>query len=134
MATERVHLLDWYGNPIEGLKPIVPTEAGGLLDGWELAFQRVPEKKVWAPRLTFREWDDHGRWRIVSVRENGEIGGAIDVADWYLRLENDSGRLLYDSRERPPPDAKLLPNYIGYEFERRMRRYAPTTTRGANEA
>lgn len=53
-------------------------------------------------------------------------GDRIAVEDCYTRIaDQETGKVLYDSRCEPPGDAKLLPGYIGYEREKQLKRYFP---------
>src|SRR2546429_403771 len=87
-------VLDWYGNPIPGI---------------------YHDRRK--PRLTFKvEKDPDGTkwWRAYTA--NGEPGDRLPVDGHdapYLHVTDESGKAVYDSRREPPPDAKILPGYIG---------------------
>lgn len=96
-------LLDWYGNPI-------PTDGP------------IPRNS----RLTFKgEITADGKKRIRAYRSDGTPTDSTAIEDWYLRVEDKDGKVLYDSRLNPPADAKLLPGYVGFEIEKQLKRYFP---------
>jgi hypothetical protein len=105
MTKQRV-LLDWYGNPIQG-------------------FARVRHKR--SRSLTFKgESDADGKRYLRTYTADGQPGDRVALDDDYLRIEDTAtGKVRYDSRMKPPPDAKLLPGYIGYEREKQLKRYFP---------
>jgi hypothetical protein len=99
-------VLDWYGNPL--------SEEHGI------GICRS------SSRLSFMgEIDPDGKKYIRAYTAGGVPGDRIALDDCYCRITDDAGKVLYDSRREPPPDAKLLPGYIGYEREKQLKRYFP---------
>jgi hypothetical protein len=97
-------VLDWYGNPIEGNHDGPRSLNSGFFMG---------------------ETDNDGKRYLRIYSSGGVPGDRIAVDDMYLRLEDEHGKVIYDSRLPPPPDAKLLPGYIGYAREKQLKRYFP---------
>jgi hypothetical protein len=98
-------LTDWYGNPILG--------AGfGLPDsGYQITFRG--------------EIDYDGKRYIRAYTSGGVPGDRLPIENCYKVITDESGKVLYDSRLPPPPDAKLLLTYIGYRREKMLKRYFP---------
>ena len=105
MAKSKTHL-DWYGNPL-------PKGSGiGIV--------------VSNTRMFFMGEVDHdGKKYIRAYSPGGVPGDRIALEDCFARFEDERGKVLYDSRLEPPPDAKLLPGYIGYAREKQLKRYFP---------
>jgi hypothetical protein len=104
--SKKKSVLDWYGNPLG------PEHGTGIV--------------VSDARLTFRgETDRAGVKYIRAYNATGEPGDRIPLEDCYVHIEDEAGRVLYDSRLQPPADAKLLPGYIGYLREEQLKRYFP---------
>jgi hypothetical protein len=98
-------VLDWYGNPL-------PKEHG-------IGICRSDS------RLFFMGEVDAGKKYIRAYTAGGVPGDRIALEDCYTHIEDENGKVLYDSRSEPPADAKLLPGYIGYEREKQLKRYFP---------
>lgn len=99
-------VLDWYGNPIEGMSG--------------------PGICVSNPGLFFMGEVDHDGKRYIRAYTCGGVpGDRLELDDCHCRIEDEHGKVLYDSRLEPPSDAKLLPGYIGYAREKQLKRYFP---------
>jgi hypothetical protein len=98
--------LDWYGNP-------VPVGRGiGIVRN--------------TSRLFFMgETDPDGKKYIRAYSAGGVPGDRLSLEDCFCCIKDDSGKVVYDSRCEPPPDARLLPDYIGYAREKQLKRYFP---------
>jgi hypothetical protein len=100
MATTRKkprEALDWYGDPIPGVC---------------LAAKRRRDVK---PIRLVTDSDGTKWWE-------GWMGDRLPYDAPYMRVEDSSGKVLYDSRLEPPADAKLLPGYIGGQQVKRQPR------------
>ncbi len=97
-------VLDWYGNPIEGYSGRFSAGVGHFLMG---------------------EIEEDGKKYLRMYTEGGVPGDRLALEDCYLCITDESGKVLYDSRCEPPPDAVLKPGYIGYEREKQLKRYFP---------
>jgi hypothetical protein len=107
MATKKLStVLDWYGNPL-------PEEHGiGICRS--------------SSRLSFMgEVAPNGTRYIRAYTSGGVPGDRITLEDCHVHIEDEAGKVLYDSRLEPPADANLLPGYIGYEREKQLKRYFP---------
>ncbi len=103
---EPKRLLDWFGNPL-------PKGCGiGIV--------------VSDSRMFFvGEVDRDGKKYIRAYSPGGVPGDRLALDDCFAHVEDETGKVLYDSRLEPPPDANLLPGYIGYEREKQLKRYFP---------
>lgn len=103
---ERV-FTDWYGNPISSERGV------GICTS--------------SPNLFFKgEVEIDGTKYIRAYNRNGVPGDRIALEDIYLCIKDEStGKVVYDSRQAPPPDANLQPSYIGYERDSILKRYFP---------
>jgi hypothetical protein len=96
-------VLDWYGNPIPGIR-----------------------RGRGKARLTFKVEegaDGNKYWQVYTA--DGKPGDKLPVYGPdapYLQVTAEDGKVLYDSRREPPPDAKILPGYIG---EKHLNRNCP---------
>jgi len=98
-------ILDWYGNPL-------PNGHGiGIA--------------VSDSRLFFMGEVDEGKKYIRAYTSGGVPGDRIALDDCHVHIEDENSKVLYDSECEPPPDARLLPGYIGYEREKQLKRYFP---------
>lgn len=104
--TEPKTFLDWYGNPLSedyGIGIVVSDS-----------------------RLFFMGEVEHDGKKYIRAYSQGRVpGDRIALEDCFCCIKDESGKVLYDSRHEPPPDAKLLPNYIGYAREKQLKRYFP---------
>jgi hypothetical protein len=81
-------VLDWYGNPIDGY--------AGISAGSRHFFMG--------------ETDDDGKKYMRIYTAGGVPGDRLALEGCYLCITDESGKVLYDSRREPPPDAVLKPN------------------------
>jgi hypothetical protein len=94
-------VLDWYGNPIPGV-------------------YRVRRSRG----LTFKlEHDTDGKKYWQAYTADGKPGDRLPAegpdAPHLQVTDAKTGRVLYDSRCEPPPDAKILPGYAGEKQRKR---------------
>src|SRR5258708_34609441 len=99
-------LLNWYGNPLPRASRI-----GVVVSDSRLFFMG--------------EVDRDGKNYIRACTPGGVPGDRRALEDCYAHIEDETGKVLYDSRLEPPPDARLLPGHIGYEREKQLKRYFP---------
>ena len=105
MAKQKAYL-DWYGDPL-------PENRGiGIV---------VNNSRV----FFMGEIDSDGKKYIRAYSTGGVPGDRLPLEDCFCCIKDDSGKVLYDSRIEPPPNAKLLPGYIGYAREKQLKRYFP---------
>lgn len=90
---------DWYGNAIEREYTGIPK---GHFSG---------------------EVDPDGKKYVRAYDGGGVPQDRLAVEDMYLCLKDEDGKVIYDSRCKPPPEANLLHNYIGYVREKQLKRY-----------
>jgi len=105
MAKQKV-FLDWYGNPL--------PESSGI--GIVISDSRL---------FFMGEVERDGKKYIRAYTSGGVPGDRIALEDCHTHIEDETGKVLYDSRCEPPSDAKLLPGYIGYAREKQLKRYFP---------
>lgn len=97
--------LDWYGNPLRSRTAGLPRPVQGV---------------------TFQgETDPDGKRYIRAYSAGGVPGDRLPLDHLHHLAYDSNDRVVYDSRRPPPPDANLLPRYIGYERERILKRYFP---------
>lgn len=99
-------VLDWFGNPLPERHGI-----GIVVNDSHISFAG--------------EVDRDGKKYIRAYSPGRVPGDRIALEDCHVHIEDETGKVLYDSRCEPPADAKLLPGYIGYERKKQLKRYFP---------
>jgi hypothetical protein len=104
-VAKRKELLDWYGNPIPG------QETGFCFTDYR--------------HFVRGEIESDGTKFLRIYTSSGVPCDRIALEDCYLCVKDDTGNVLYDSRCEPPPDAKLMPDYVGFAWAKQLKRYFP---------
>jgi len=104
--TKSKTFLDWFGNPLPNSYGI-----GIVVSDSHLFFMG--------------EVGRDGKKYIRAYSQGRVPGDRLALEDCFCCIKDEDGKVLYDSRVEPPPDATLLPGYIGYEREKQLKRYFP---------